>query len=83
MVGLDDEQFKKEFNNLMRVQHKNVVQFIGYCYEVHHKHVEHNGEYVFARVEERALCFEYLHGGGLDKHLSGMMNVYITISSCV
>uniref|UniRef100_A0A0A9HAJ1 Uncharacterized protein n=1 Tax=Arundo donax TaxID=35708 RepID=A0A0A9HAJ1_ARUDO len=29
-----------------------------------------NGQYVYAGVEEKALCFEYLKGGSLDKHLS-------------
>ncbi|XP_062201772.1 cysteine-rich receptor-like protein kinase 44 [Phragmites australis] len=70
MPGLDDVQFKNEFNNLMRVQHKNIVRLVGYCYEIRHKHFEQNGGYVFAQMVERALCFEYLEGGSLDKHLS-------------
>ncbi|KAF8673294.1 hypothetical protein HU200_048850 [Digitaria exilis] len=70
MVGLDDEQFKKEFNNLMKVQHKNIVKLVGYCYEIQHKHIKVDKDYVFARMEQRALCFEYLRNGSLDKHLS-------------
>ncbi|CAO2149657.1 unnamed protein product [Urochloa humidicola] len=70
MVGLDDVQFKKEFNNLMKVQHKNIIKLVGYCYEIRHKHVKVHDEYVFARIEERALCFEYLQRGSLNKHLS-------------
>ncbi|XP_062201797.1 mannose/glucose-specific lectin-like [Phragmites australis] len=70
MPGLDDVQFKNEFSNLMRVQHKNIVRLVGYCYEIRHKHFEQNGGYVFAQMVERALCFEYLEGGSLDKHLS-------------
>ncbi|KAF7061436.1 hypothetical protein CFC21_068132 [Triticum aestivum] len=70
MPGLNDEQFKHEFNNLMRVQHQNIIRLVGYCYEIRHIHHELKGEYVFARVEERALCFEYLRGGSLDRHLS-------------
>jgi hypothetical protein len=70
--GLDDEQFKNEFKNLMRAQHQNIVRLVGYCYEIRHKLVEHNGGHVLARVEERILCFEYLKGGSVDKHISGM-----------
>ncbi|XP_044949132.1 protein STRUBBELIG-RECEPTOR FAMILY 7-like isoform X1 [Hordeum vulgare subsp. vulgare] len=69
--GLDsDKQFQNECINLMRVHHKNIVRFVGYCHEIRHKCVEHNGKYVLATVEDRALCFEYLEGGSLDKHLS-------------
>lgn len=71
MPGLDDEQFK-EFNNLMRVNHQNIVRLVGYCYEIRYKHFEHNGGFSFAEMAERALCFEYFEAGSLDKHLSGM-----------
>ncbi|KAF7046676.1 hypothetical protein CFC21_055693 [Triticum aestivum] len=70
MPGLDDEEFKNEFNNLMRVRHQNTIWLVGYCCHTTEVPVEHNGEHVSARVEERALCSEYLHGGSLDKHLS-------------
>ncbi|VAI37910.1 unnamed protein product [Triticum turgidum subsp. durum] len=70
MPGLDDEQFKKEFNNLMRVNHQNIVRLVGYCYEIRYKHFEHNGGFSFAEMAERALCFEYFEAGSLDKHLS-------------
>lgn len=70
MPGLDDEQFKKEFNNLMMVHHQNIVALVGYCYEVKHRYIEHNGQYSFAEMAERALCFEYLEGGSLDTHVS-------------
>ncbi|XP_037441873.1 receptor-like cytoplasmic kinase 176 isoform X1 [Triticum dicoccoides] len=69
--GLDsDKQFQNECTNLMRVHHQNIVRLVGYCHEIRHICIEHNGRYVFAMVEDRALCFEYLEGGSLDKHLS-------------
>ena len=69
--GLDsDKQFQNECTNLMRVHHQNIVRLVGYCHEIRHICVEHNGRYVFAMVEDRALCFEYLEGGSLDKHLT-------------
>lgn len=70
-IGLeDDKQFKNECTNLMRLQHQNIIRLVGYCYEIAHKVMEYNGQYVYAGAEERALCFEYLQGGSLDKHLS-------------
>ncbi|CAO2203798.1 unnamed protein product [Urochloa humidicola] len=67
---IDDEQFNNELNNLMRVQHKNIVRLVGYCNHTEQKIVEHNGKLVAASVEQKALCLEYLHGGSLDRHLS-------------
>lgn len=76
MPGLDDTQFRNEFNNLMRVQHQNITRLVGYCYHLGHEHIMYNGEYVFAHVEERVLCFEYLQHGSLDKSISGTMVHY-------
>ncbi|KQJ87119.1 probable LRR receptor-like serine/threonine-protein kinase At4g29180 isoform X2 [Brachypodium distachyon] len=70
MPGLDDTQFRNEFNNLMRAQHQNITRLVGYCYHQGHERMKYNGEYIFAHVEERALCFEYLQGGSLDKYIS-------------
>jgi len=65
-----EKQFHNECTNLMRVRHQNIVRLVGYCDETHRRCVKYNGEYVFADENERALCFEYLQGGSLDKHVS-------------
>ncbi|KAJ1274406.1 hypothetical protein BS78_05G059300 [Paspalum vaginatum] len=54
----------------MMLQHENIVRLIGYCYEISHKLEKYKGQFVYAGVEEKVLCFEYLQGGSLDKHLS-------------
>ena len=71
-IGLDDKEFTNEFNNIIRVHHQNIVQFVGYCYHEERRCTEYNGQYVFALEAEGILCFEYLHGGDLERHLSGM-----------
>uniref|UniRef100_M8CP61 Cysteine-rich receptor-like protein kinase 29 n=1 Tax=Aegilops tauschii TaxID=37682 RepID=M8CP61_AEGTA len=68
--GLDDAQFRNEFNHLMRVQHPNITRLVGYCYNLGHQRIKCDDEYIFAHVEERVLCFEYLQGGSLDRHIS-------------
>uniref|UniRef100_A0A0E0RAS4 non-specific serine/threonine protein kinase n=1 Tax=Oryza rufipogon TaxID=4529 RepID=A0A0E0RAS4_ORYRU len=70
IASLDDVKFMNEFINLMSAQHQNIVQLVGYCYDTRRKVVLHNGKYVVVHVEERALCFEYLQRGSLDKYLS-------------
>ena len=69
--GLDDKEFHAEYRNLRKVRHQNVVRLIGYCYETRNKYMDHKGDLVFAKIMERVLCFEYMHGGGLDKHITG------------
>ena len=75
--GLDNVQLEKEFNNLMRVQHHNIIRLVGYCYETRHTHVDVNGKYHFAEIADRALCFEYVDHGSLKNHLSGMLRCSI------
>ena len=84
LEGLDDKQFKNEVGNLFTVDHPNIVQFLGYCYETQSKLVKYNGEDVFGKHIHRALCFEYLQGGSLDKRLAGMTvhNLTTTIFCC-
>ncbi|KAF7044968.1 hypothetical protein CFC21_054124 [Triticum aestivum] len=67
--GFDDTEFTNEFNNIIRAHHQNIVQFVGYCYHPG-SWIMHNGKYVFAHEPTRILCFEYLHGGNLESHLS-------------
>lgn len=65
-----DKQFENECANLMRIQHQNIVRLVGYCHETRHQFVQYGGKYVSAGEDERVLCFEYLQGGSLDKHVS-------------
>ena len=71
LQGLDDQQFKNEVGNLLRAKHSNIVQLVGYCYETRNIYVEHNGVNDFSQRIYRVLCFEYLEGGSLHKHLGG------------
>ncbi|CAL4982297.1 unnamed protein product [Urochloa decumbens] len=68
--GLDDMRFYHEFDKLTILSHPNIVKLIGYCYDTHHEYIEHDGVPVHAEKIYRALCFEYLHNGSLQKHLS-------------
>nr|WEM02089.1 wheat tandem kinase WTK-TM [Triticum dicoccoides] len=70
MPLLDDHQFNNELNNLKTLEHPNIVRLVGYCHDTTLVNVEHNGRVVCAAVEERALCYEYLEEGSLDKYLS-------------
>jgi len=79
MPGLEEEQFQNELNNLVRLQHQNIVPFVSYCYEIQKKLVKYNGKLVLADKIYRLLCFEYMQNGNLGKYLSGMTVPYIYI----
>jgi serine/threonine protein kinase len=68
--GLDEEAFTNELRNLMKVQHKNILRLIGYSYEISHQHINHDRQFVFSKVIDRALCFEFMDKGSLSQHLS-------------
>ncbi|KAF7069292.1 hypothetical protein CFC21_074946 [Triticum aestivum] len=66
----NDEQFQHEFDNLMMLNHRNIVRLVGYCYETQRQHVDFHGRIVFGETTYKALCFEYMHNGSLQRHLS-------------
>ncbi|KAM3215094.1 hypothetical protein ACQJBY_067207 [Aegilops geniculata] len=70
ILGLDNEQFEKKYFNLADLDHKNIVRLVGYCCETRRECVPYDGRMVFADITKRALCFEYMRNGGLDKCLS-------------
>uniref|UniRef100_A0ACD5W6E2 Uncharacterized protein n=1 Tax=Avena sativa TaxID=4498 RepID=A0ACD5W6E2_AVESA len=70
MQATNDEQFQHEFDNLMMLNHPNIVRLVGYCYETQRQHVDFQGKIVFGETTYRALCFEYMHMGSLQRHLS-------------
>ncbi|KAM0830591.1 hypothetical protein ACQ4PT_066094 [Festuca glaucescens] len=68
--GIDDVQFQREFQNLMRLEHHNIVKLVGYCYETQHQPMQYMGKTIFAERTYRALCFDYMQNGSLQKHIT-------------
>ncbi|GJN25550.1 hypothetical protein PR202_gb13393 [Eleusine coracana subsp. coracana] len=73
-----ENQFKHELDNLMKVQHENIVRFLGYCYESSREYMEYEATHVFAESSKMLLCFEYVPNGSLDKHINGMSHYIYT-----
>ncbi|KAM0870803.1 hypothetical protein ACQ4PT_039790 [Festuca glaucescens] len=67
----DNMQFQDEFDNLRRLNHPNIVKLYSYCFETQHKHIQYNGESIFAETINTALCMEYMQHGSLEKYISG------------
>ncbi|KAF7033658.1 hypothetical protein CFC21_044744 [Triticum aestivum] len=70
MTGIDNKEFHKEFENLRRLKHQNVVQLLGFCNEAEKVLVENTGNQLIADEMHTALIFEYVRNGSLDNHMS-------------
>ncbi|KAF8641904.1 hypothetical protein HU200_067614 [Digitaria exilis] len=66
MVESHERKFNQEVCNLMKVKHKNVVQFLGYCSDTQGK----IWNSIMAEERQRFLCFEFMPEGSLDKYIS-------------
>ncbi|CAL5053403.1 unnamed protein product [Urochloa decumbens] len=70
LPGVHDKHFENEVYHLTRLKHENIIRILGYCYEIQHVLIEHNGKYCFAEVPQRLLCLELMPKGSLEKQIS-------------
>ncbi|VAH53652.1 unnamed protein product [Triticum turgidum subsp. durum] len=69
---IDDQQFNREFKILTKIDHQNVVRFLGFCsnsYQIPTKEAQ-SEEINLASVKAKLFCFEYISKGSLDQHIS-------------
>ncbi|GJN28247.1 hypothetical protein PR202_gb16351 [Eleusine coracana subsp. coracana] len=69
-LDLHETKFHQEIDSLMRVRHKNIVRFMGYCSDTQGKVWKLQGKNVMAEERHRFLCFEFLPLGSLEKYIS-------------
>jgi len=78
---MDEMEFHREVECLMRVKHKNVVRFLGYCANRQGTMERYHKKLVMADVHQRLLCFEYVPQGSLDKYIIGTTMQPLTVLS--
>ncbi|CAM0908944.1 unnamed protein product [Alopecurus aequalis] len=66
-----EKEFKREVECLMKVKHKNIVRFLGYCSDTQGSVETYNGKLIMADIQERLLCFEFVPKGDLDGYIKG------------
>ncbi|KAK3119799.1 hypothetical protein QOZ80_9AG0675410 [Eleusine coracana subsp. coracana] len=69
-LDVHETKFHQEVDSLMRVKHKNIVRFLGYCSDTQGKVWKLGRKNVMAEERQRFLCFEFLPKGSLDKKIS-------------
>ncbi|KAM3279941.1 hypothetical protein ACQJBY_046990 [Aegilops geniculata] len=67
---MHERQFHQDVECLMRVKHKNIVRFLGYCADTQGNMASYNGKLVMEEVHQSLLCFEYIPNGSLDKYIT-------------
>ncbi|KAF7069146.1 hypothetical protein CFC21_074811 [Triticum aestivum] len=67
---MHEREFHQEVECLMRVKHKNIVRFLGYCADTQGTMASYNGKLVMEEVHQSLLCFEYIPNGSLDKYIT-------------
>ncbi|WVZ87099.1 hypothetical protein U9M48_033791, partial [Paspalum notatum var. saurae] len=70
LLAIEEEPFSQEVYCLMRIKHRNIVWFVGYCAEKSKEVKRIDGENVLVEKREKLLCFEYLRNGSLRRHLT-------------
>ncbi|CAO2152411.1 unnamed protein product [Urochloa humidicola] len=69
-LEVHEKKFNQEVDSLMRVKHKHIVRFLGYCADTQGKVCKYEGKNVIAEERQRLLCFEFLPKGSLDNYIS-------------
>lgn len=70
-INMDENEFQREVQCLMKVKHKNIVRFLGYCADLQGNMAKYDGKLVMADVQQRLLCFEYLPNGTVHDYITG------------
>jgi len=76
--SLDYGPLRNELYNLRKLNHQNIVQVLGYCFETEQNpFIMPDGSKVFVNEIRGALCLEYMHNGSLQQLLlSGTLLPY-------
>jgi serine/threonine protein kinase len=67
-----DKDFNREFDNIRKLNHPNIVRLVAYSFETQHQPRDFKGQLMFGECIRRALCFEFMSNGSLEGYLSGM-----------
>ncbi|XP_066359606.1 uncharacterized protein [Miscanthus floridulus] len=67
---LNEEDFQREIDCLIKAKHKNIVRFLGYCSETLHTRKPFEGRFVWADERQMLFCFEYHSKGSLAGFLT-------------
>jgi len=66
-----EQIFATEVQNMMVLEHENIVKLVAFCREKQNRLVQINGRHIIAEITETLLCYEFFPNGSVDKKLFG------------
>lgn len=69
---ISNKKFLDEVDVLRRLNHKNIVRFLGYCADTHGEVMDVEGKLRVVEEPQRLLCFEYAPNGNLHDYIRGI-----------
>ncbi|KAF8673176.1 hypothetical protein HU200_048725 [Digitaria exilis] len=66
---ISNKKFLDEVDVLRRLNHKNIVRFLGYCADTHGEVMDVEGKLRVVEEPQRLLCFEYAPNGNLHDYI--------------
>jgi len=72
-----DQVFANEVQNIMVLEHENIVRLIAYGREAQNRLVQINGRHIIAEITETLLCYEFFPNGSLEKNIFGAQSTRI------
>jgi serine/threonine protein kinase len=70
-LDMHEKKFSEEVRCLLKVRHKNIVRFLGYCADTQGEMIGYEGKVIMADVRNRLLCFEFVPNGSLHDYITG------------
>lgn len=72
-----DQIFANEVQNIMVLEHENIVRLVAFGREAQNRLVQINGRHIIAEITETLLCYEFFRKGSLDKNIFGDQSTII------
>jgi coatomer subunit beta' len=78
MFTLENKSFLDEVDCLTRIQHPNIVRYLGFCAGTYGHLKKLGGLNILEESPHQLICLEYLRNGSLSRHLDGKITCYLS-----
>jgi serine/threonine protein kinase len=68
---IENKSFLDEVDCLTRIEHSNIVQYLGFCAGAYNHPEKFEGLNILRESPHQLICFEYLRNGSLRQHIAG------------
>ncbi|XP_051179805.1 uncharacterized protein [Lolium perenne] len=69
-LEINENKLYQQVYCLMDAKHPNIIRCLGCCVDTQRKRISYNGKFVTTNIQQRLLCFEYMHKGSLHDYIT-------------